>query len=52
MSVNGMVLRIGQTLGPVYTGLFYGVWGLKGAFFCAMVPVAIVSVMVYFAFRK
>ncbi len=33
MSVNGMVLRVGQTLGPVFMGLIFVVWGIKGAFF-------------------
>ncbi|MFW6140569.1 MAG: MFS transporter [Acidobacteriota bacterium] len=33
MSVNGMVLRLGQTLGPVFMGLIFAVWGIKGAFF-------------------
>ncbi|MFW6370128.1 MAG: MFS transporter [Bacteroidota bacterium] len=52
MSVNGMVLRLGQTLGPLYTGIFYGLWGLKGAFLSAIVPVLIVSVMVHLAFNN
>ena len=33
MSVNGMVLRLGQTLGPVLMGMLFTVWGIKGAFF-------------------
>ena len=52
MSVNGMVLRLGQTLGPVYTGLFYSLWGLKGAFLSAIIPVVIVSFLFYFVFNK
>ncbi len=32
MSINGMVLRLGQTLGPVFMGLIYTVWGIEGAF--------------------
>jgi len=51
MSVNGMVLRIGQTVGPLYTGLFYGIAGLQGAFFFSLIPVLISAVMVFFAFR-
>ncbi|MBD3415288.1 MAG: MFS transporter [Candidatus Aminicenantes bacterium] len=31
MSVNGMVLRLGQTLGPVLMGLVYVGWGIEGA---------------------
>ncbi len=33
MSVNGMVLRLGQTLGPVLMGMIFAVWGIEGAFF-------------------
>jgi predicted MFS family arabinose efflux permease len=33
MSVNGMVFRIGQTLGPLLMGVLFGVSGLSGAFF-------------------
>ncbi len=33
MSVNGMVLRIGQTLGPVFMGLLFAVWGIDGVFY-------------------
>lgn len=52
MSVNGMVLRLGQTLGPLYTGIFYAVAGLKGAFFSAVLPVVIMILLIYVAFRK
>jgi ACDE family multidrug resistance protein len=33
MSINGMVLRIGQTLGPMGAGLFYIIGGIQFAFF-------------------
>ncbi|HEX7583870.1 MAG TPA: MFS transporter, partial [Prolixibacteraceae bacterium] len=32
MSVNSMVLRIGQTLGPLMIGIFYSLGSLKGSF--------------------
>ena len=32
MSLNGMVLRLGQTLGPLLIGLFFTLWGINGAF--------------------
>ena len=32
MSINGMVLRLGQTLGPVFMGLIFTVWGIEGTF--------------------
>jgi len=33
MSANGMVLRLGQTLGPLLMGFMYALRGLDGAFF-------------------
>lgn len=33
MSINGMVLRVGQTLGPLLMGLVFTMWGLEGTFF-------------------
>lgn len=32
MSLNGMLLRLGQTLGPVIIVPVFAVWGLEGAF--------------------
>lgn len=32
MSVNGMILRLGQTLGPLIMGALYVLWGFRGAF--------------------
>lgn len=36
MSINGMVLRLGQTLGPLTMGVFYGVAGPPGAFYAGV----------------
>lgn len=44
MSFNSMVLRIGQTLGPLVVGIFYGVAGLQGAF---LTGVAVAVVMFF-----
>jgi len=33
MSVNGMVLRLGQTLGPLLMGAVFGVWGISSVFY-------------------
>lgn len=33
MSVNGMVLRLGQTLGPLLMGAVFGLWGMGGVFY-------------------
>ena len=32
LSLNGMVLRLGQTLGPFLMGLVYAIWQMKGVF--------------------
>jgi len=32
MSVNSMAIRAGQTVGPVFTGLLFGLWGLSWVF--------------------
>lgn len=33
MAVNGMLLRVGQTIGPVLMGFLYAMAGMKGVFF-------------------
>jgi len=33
MSVNGMVLRLGQTLGPLVMGAVFGMWGIGSVFY-------------------
>ena len=35
MSISGMVLRLGQTLGPLIMGGIYVLWGLDSIFFCS-----------------
>lgn len=35
MSLNGMVIRLGQTLGPLIIGLGYSVYGLFGVYYLA-----------------
>lgn len=48
MSINGMVLRIGQTLGPMFAGLFYIIGGIKFAFFGgALLSVMMILVVVF-----
>ena len=32
MSINGMVLRIGQTVGPIMMGAVFLIWGISGTF--------------------
>jgi MFS family permease len=33
MSLNGMVLRLGQTLGPPLMGIVFSLWGAEGTFY-------------------
>lgn len=46
MSANGMILRLAQTLGPLFTGFIFTLWGLPAVFSAAsvlallMLPVA------------
>lgn len=45
MSFNGMVLRLGQTLGPLLMGLCYGLWGITGAFITGAVLAFIIVIL-------
>ncbi len=36
MAVNGTILRLGQTLGPLLMGIFFMLWGTDGAFFAGV----------------
>ena len=33
MSLNGTILGLGQTLGPVLMGAAFGIWGISGVFY-------------------
>jgi MFS family permease len=37
MSANGMVLRMGQTLGPIIMGSIFVIWGIAGTFFAGAI---------------
>lgn len=43
MSVNSMVLRIGQTIGPLLIGVFYVFGSLQGSFIAG----AVVAMMMF-----
>jgi ACDE family multidrug resistance protein len=36
MAVNGMILRLGQTLGPILMGLAFILWGTDGVFYAGV----------------
>ena len=46
MSFNSMVLRIGQTLGPLVVGLFYALGGLEASFLTGAVVALVMSAVV------
>ncbi|TYQ00191.1 putative MFS family arabinose efflux permease [Tenacibaculum adriaticum] len=45
MSLNGMVIRLGQTLGPIIIGIGYAVYSVQGAYFFASV-IAIIGIII------
>lgn len=45
MSINGMVLRLGQTLGPLVIGVGFTISGLKGAYYLGAI-IAVVAIIV------
>lgn len=45
MSVNGMILRVGQTLGPLIIGALYVAWSFRGAFLGATAIVAVMLII-------
>jgi len=52
MSINGMVLRIGQTLGPMVAGLFYMMGGIKFAFFGGAILAGLMILVVIFTLKS
>jgi len=46
MSLNGMVLRLGQTLGPVIMGVVFGMSGLMGVYFTAAAFAVVMFVLI------
>jgi MFS family permease len=47
MSINGMVLRVGQTLGPILVGAIFAILGISGAFYAgAAMAIAMFIVVV------
>lgn len=49
LSVNSMILRVGQTLGPLIMGVVIVIWGIDGAFFagagCSLAMLAVTAVL-------
>jgi MFS transporter, ACDE family, multidrug resistance protein len=49
MALNGMVLRIGQTLGPLVTGAVFVLWGIDGAILTGAVVALLLPVVMLLA---
>jgi len=47
MSINGMVLRTGQTLGPLLIGLGFAFSGIDGAFYLAALLALLVIILIF-----
>ncbi len=52
LSINGMVLRIGQTIGPVFIGLGFVVFGIEGAFYLAGLVAIFVFISIFYFLGK
>ncbi len=52
MSVNGSVLRLGQTLGPVLTGMAYTFAGMGAAFYSGAISAGIIILLLIFLAGK
>lgn len=52
LSINGMVLRIGQTIGPLFIGLGFAIAGLDGAFYLAGMVAIFVFISIFYFLGK
>jgi MFS family permease len=52
MSINGMLLRLGQTLGPIIIGSIYAAFGLNGAFWAGTLFSLVMVVIIIFMIKE
>lgn len=52
MSINGMVLRLGQTLGPLIMGFVFGISGVTGVYISGAILAAIMFVLIVIMIKK
>jgi MFS family permease len=52
MSMNGMILRGGQTLGPLLTGIFYTFYGINSVFFFGGIISILFSILLFIKLSK
>jgi len=52
MSINSMVLRLGQTIGPFLSGLVFASWHLEGVFFGTIFLIALTALLLTLLIKK
>jgi predicted MFS family arabinose efflux permease len=52
MSVNGVILRLGQTVGPPLMGIVLSVWGIDGTFYAATAIAAAMFILTATTIRQ
>ncbi|MGD2179463.1 MAG: MFS transporter [Anaerolineae bacterium] len=52
MSINGMILRLGQTVGPPLMGIVFSAWGIEGTFYAAAAIAAAMFVLTATIIKK
>ena len=52
LSLNGTILRIGQTIGPTLMGLVFSIWKLEGVYLAGSVLSLIMFAIVFFVFKE
>lgn len=52
LSLNGTILRIGQTFGPFMMGIIYGIWQLEGVYLLSSLLALTMFFIVYFLLKE
>ena len=52
MSINGTVLRMGQTLGPLVMGIIFAMWGVPGVYFSGASLAVVMFILVVVLIKK
>lgn len=52
LSLNGTILRIGQTIGPFLMGIVYGIWHLEGVYLSGSILSMVMFGIVFFALEE
>jgi len=52
MSLNSTVLRLGQTVGPLLTGITFGLWGFPGVFYASGIFAFLIFALLIFILKE